>query len=270
MTRTRSAASEGEAYDRFAPLYDSFMDDVDYGAWARHYLSVAGVVEPIAICECGCGTGSMSVRWLEAGHRVIGVDRSARMLSVAAEKARGRCLRLELACQDIRELELHKPVDAIFAPCDVLNYIKDLGSLSRFFASARAFLKPGGVLAFDLSTRFKFESELGGQAFFDDRDEATCLWHNAWDGAKGELTMRLTVFERERDGYSRFDERHVQYSRSEGEIRSGLAGAGFTNVRAYGDFSLDPPKRDSLRVHYVAAKPFLLRQVCFNDRHRRR
>ena len=57
------------AYEEFACLYDILMDDVDYDAWADYYMQLiarAGVT-PRTICDCACGTGSMSVRFAGRG-----------------------------------------------------------------------------------------------------------------------------------------------------------------------------------------------------------
>ena len=50
-------------YNRFAEVYDRLMDDFDYPAWAEYYLGLlkkAGCT-PKTMCECGCGTGSMTL-----------------------------------------------------------------------------------------------------------------------------------------------------------------------------------------------------------------
>ena len=49
-------------YGAFAEIYDVLMDDFDYPAWADYYLTLlerAGV-KPSTMCDCACGTGSLS------------------------------------------------------------------------------------------------------------------------------------------------------------------------------------------------------------------
>ena len=78
------------AYEAFAGLYDALMDDVDYDAWADYYLELIARrgVEPKTLCDCACGTGSLSVRFAGRGIRVTGADLSGDMLQRAQEKAR--------------------------------------------------------------------------------------------------------------------------------------------------------------------------------------
>ena len=240
-------------YEDFAEIYDLLMDDVDYPAWAAHYLALAGRGGKLTICECGCGTASMAVEWARAGNRVIGIDQSEEMLAVAARKARG--LPITLVKQDMRKLALHRPVDAVFAPCDAVNYLTELRDVRAFFAAAYAQIAPGGVLAFDISTRYKLESVMGNGFFGEDRGEVAYLWQNAWDSDRQVLEMDLTFFVREDGGlYRRFDERHVQRAHEAEELADCLAEVRYEDVRVHGERTFEPPERDAQRVHFVARR----------------
>ena len=53
-------------YDDFASVYDTLMDDYDYDAWSKYYLSLicdALGELPKRAAECACGTGSLTVRF---------------------------------------------------------------------------------------------------------------------------------------------------------------------------------------------------------------
>ncbi|MGW8556042.1 methyltransferase domain-containing protein [Streptomyces tubercidicus] len=75
----------------------SFDDEPDHGlrdpavrsAWAARLRSwlPSG---PATVLDLGCGTGSLSLLAAEQGHRVTGVDRSARMIARARSKLAGR------------------------------------------------------------------------------------------------------------------------------------------------------------------------------------
>ena len=77
-----------EAYTSFAYVYDTFMDNVPYGEWARHIrekLCEHGVTDGIVL-DLGCGTGTMTERLAGYGYDMIGVDNSEEMLELAMEK----------------------------------------------------------------------------------------------------------------------------------------------------------------------------------------
>ena len=90
-------------YQEFAAVYDRFMDDFDYPAWADYYLEILkrqgyGGGE---ICECGCGTGSLSIELLKRGVKLISSDISEDMLRISVPTrraapacARGLCARI--------------------------------------------------------------------------------------------------------------------------------------------------------------------------------
>ena len=63
-----------EAYTSFAYVYDTFMDNVPYGEWARHIrekLCEHGVTDGIVL-DLGCGTGTMTERLAGYGYDMIG------------------------------------------------------------------------------------------------------------------------------------------------------------------------------------------------------
>ena len=243
------------AYGAFADLYDALMDDVDYDAWADYYLRLIrdARAEVKTLCDCACGTGSMSVRFARRGLRVTGVDLSGEMLSRAQDKARRFGVQVMFVEQDMCALTLPRPVDALVCACDGVNYLLDDGQLRAFFEAARRALKPGGVLAFDFSSRAKLRDTLGDNLFGEDRDDVTYLWTNRYDDAAETVAMELTFFVREGDGrYRRFDETHVQKAHDPGHLRELLEGAGFTDVRAFGDRTLEPPEPGAQRIHMRA------------------
>jgi len=244
-------------YGDFADVYDRLMDDVDYPGWASHYLALAGLPREgrASLCECGCGTGSMAILWAIAGYRVTGVDRSESMLRVATDKARAAGVSVAWVRQDMRALALHAPVDAIFAPCDAVNYLICERDVRAFLDAAVRQLKPGGTLAFDLSTRYKLEHVLADGFFGEDRGDLAYLWQNRWDGARTLIQMDMTFFVRESGGlYRRFDERHEQRAHEASEIRAWLAEAGFCDARAFGEYTFESPAADAQRIHWIARK----------------
>ena len=83
-------------YDLFAKVYDRFvaMHSADQQGTLKHYLAEqTGAVEGDSVLDICCGTGSLLEHLAQktgVDGRVVGVDFSLGMLSVAAEKIRGR------------------------------------------------------------------------------------------------------------------------------------------------------------------------------------
>ena len=245
------------AYESFAAIYDSLMDDVDYDAWTNYYLDLlerAGS-RPKKLCDCACGTGSMSVRFARRGIRVTGVDVSGEMLELAQSKARLNGVQVMFVRQDMRLLALPRPVDALVCACDGVNYLTDDASLNAFFGKAHAAIMPGGVLAFDISSACKLEKVLGNNFFGEERDDVAYLWSNRFDSHSATVTMDLTFFVRESDErYRRFNEVHVQKAHDPAHLRALMEANGFSEVACFGDQTFDAPTAEAQRIHFTAKR----------------
>lgn len=248
-------------YGRFADVYDALMESANYDRWARYLESFLREAYPdtdaerLDILDCACGTGSLSVRLAIEGYRVTGLDISGDMLRVAQEKARASGLHIAFIRQDMREIALHRPVDAIVCACDGVNYLLSEAELAAFFTTAYKALRPGGCFLFDVSTLYKLEHVLGNATYGEDTRDCTYLWKNCYDPESRLCEMRLNFFVP--DGqrrYERFDERHVQRAHTDAEIRSALSKAGFTNIEAFDAFTRNVPHPASERVQWAARR----------------
>ena len=245
------------AYEAFADVYDALMDDVDYDGWAAYYLRLLARkgAKPAKLCDCACGTGSLSVRFAEMGVKVTGVDISGEMLARAQAKARQRGVQAMFVEQDMCALELPRPVDALVCGCDGVNYLLEDARLNAFFARAHACLKPGGVLAFDISSPWKLRNVLGNGFFGEERDDVAYLWSNHFDEASGTVKMDLTFFVREREElFRRFTEVHVQKAHDPEHLAALLTANGFSQAEIYGDKTFAPPTEREMRIHIAAVR----------------
>ena len=244
------------AYAHLAPLYDRLMDDFDYPAWADHYLALLELagVHGGRLCECACGTGAITLELAQKGaFALTGVDISGEMLSIAQRKARERGLKIPFVRQDMCALELPRRVDALLCTCDGVNYLTDEKRLQAFLRRAKANLKPGGALAFDISTEEKLCRILGDNFFGEEREDCAYLWWNHYDDKTRSAHMELTFFTRGPDGrYERTAEEHIQRAWREEELREALIREGFENIRIFGGFGLQTPKEGDLRIHILA------------------
>lgn len=239
-------------YERFAKLYDKLMYDVDYDAWAD-YLS--GFISPgCTVAECACGTGELTLRLCRAGHRVTGFDISREMLEIASEKLRMAGVMAPLVCMDMRSFCLHRPVDAVVCACDGVNYLTSRQAALEFFRSAHKALKPGGILLFDISSRFKLSEILGCNTFAEDDGENAYIWKNCYDPQTKLIEMNLSFFTKEGTSYSRFCERHIQRAHSQTELIHALEEAGF-RAEAYAAFTREAPDNQTERIQFSAVKP---------------
>lgn len=245
-------------YTSFAEVYDQLMDDVDYERWADHYREImtAYGVPSGKVCECACGTGGLTIPLSRRGYQMTGVDLSQEMLWIAAQKARRQGMGIPFVQQDMRQLRLHRQMDAVLATCDGVNYLLEDKDAAAFFTAAFQALRPGGGLFFDISTPWKLQNTLGDQLICEDRPQVTYMWQNRFDKARAQVEMHLCIFIRQKDGsYRRIDEEQRQRAHTIEGLTALLHGAGFTNVRVFGNSRMEAPREQEQRWHFAAMKP---------------
>ena len=243
-------------YEGLAEVYDLLTDDIDADDWYAFHLGLlsrAGVTARESVCDVACGTGAMTLRLAGDFRRVTAVDISADMLRQAQEKARRQGADVRFVRQDIAQLALPSPVEAMVCANDGVNYLETPARAMSFFKHAAAALKPGGALVFDVSSPHKLRNVLGDNMLFEEREEVAYLWKNTWDAEKRTVRMDITLFLRDDDGrYRRREETHVQRAHTEDELHAWLAAAGFS-AEIYGDRALRPPMANDRRW-FIAAR----------------
>ncbi len=244
-------------YQAFAELYDELMNDVDYESWADHYarlLSIYGI-RGGKICECACGTGSLTLPLYRRGFQMTGVDVSQEMLWQAAQKSRKQGIAIPYVRQDMRALNLHRPMDAVLATCDGVNYLLTEEDLLSFFRAAARAIRPGGALVFDISTPYKLRNILCSGLLGEDREDITYLWQNTWHEKRKTVELDLVFFVRdENNRYRRIDERQHQRAWEMQELKDTLWRAGFRAVSMYGDYTLNAASEKNQRWHIAATR----------------
>ena len=241
------------SYDLFAEYYDELMSGVDYPARARYIDGLIKRFKPDAhlLVDLACGTGSMTVEFAALGYDVIGVDLSENMLSKAREKSDGSILYL---CQPMQELDMYGTIDAFVCTLDSLNHLEDREQLLLALSRVSLFLEPDGVFVFDMNTPYKHETILGDNAFVFETEDVFCVWQNEYCG-DGRVDIALDFFEQQPDGsYLRDSEEFSEVAYSYEETERMLREAGLRILAAYDDMTLEPPRADSQRIVFAAAK----------------
>ncbi len=246
-------------YTSFAEVYDQLMDNVNYERWADFYqqlLQVNGVAQGSKVCECACGTGALTLPLVRRGFQMTGVDLSQEMLWIAAQKARKMGLGLPFVQQDMRQLRLHRQMDAVIATCDGVNYLLTDEDVCAFFRAAYNAMRPGGALIFDVSTPWKLENVLGNELICEDREDVTYFWQNSFSRRTGLCDMALCFFLKEKDGrYRRIDETQKQKAHTRETLTALLQGCGFADVHVYGNSRMESPRDKEQRWHFTARRP---------------
>lgn len=243
-----------EAYEKFAEVYDMFMDNIDYEGWGTYLterLRQYGIFDGLVL-ELGCGTGTMTELLAAAGYDMIGIDNSEEMLAAAMEKKTESGHDILYLLQDMQEFELYGTVRAIVSVCDSLNYITEEDELLRVFRLVNNYLDPEGLFLFDMNTEFKYKELLGDRVIAENREDGSFIWENCYDPDSGLNEYELTLFLSREDGlYKKYEEFHYQKAYSSEKIQKLIEEAGMELLEIYDAYTLQPPRADSERLTFL-------------------
>ena len=141
-----------EGWDDYAPFYDwenaRTLGRRDVPFWRNLALRADGPV-----LELGCGTGRVSLPLGRAGVRLIGIDRSERMLARARARTKRARLshRISLIRGDIRGTPLAtRSFSMVMAPYGILQSLLRERDLTSTLNEVRRVLRPGGTFGIEL------------------------------------------------------------------------------------------------------------------------
>ena len=217
-------------YNTIAPYYDILMTDTDYPSIAGYIeerLKARGVK---TVCDCGCGTGRVTLELAKAGYEMTGVDISGEMLSLADKAAVESGLSVNFVLQDMKNLSLFSKTDAVICCLDGVNHLKGKKSVIEFFRSVKKNLNDGGIFIFDINNEYKFEKIYAENDYIIEEENVLCAWSNYYDREMRFCDFQLSLFVKEKDGrYSRLDDTQREYCYSQKEIASSLLASGFSD-----------------------------------------
>lgn len=250
-----------DPYAAIAELYDlehdAYTDDLDF------YRQLAARTGG-PILEIGCGTGRVAVPLARAGHRTIGLDRSAAMIDRARVRGADVADRLTWIVGDLREAAPVEPVRLAIAALNTWNHLTDLADQSAALDRVVAWLAPGGTIAIELSP-----PDLGLITQPDD------LVRLLWTGRGPVTGETIARFEARRTDetrqvqhvtlyYDRIDHAGVcrrvltqfdQRYTFPGEIAALFERAGLIGHNYVGSYDLEPYQAGSERLIAIAQRP---------------
>lgn len=237
-------------YRFLAPWYDKLTGDVPYERFADFYETEFrrdGGEFKLLLDLC-CGTGTLTNVLSRRGYEMIAVDSSVEMLMEAQAKSAGLETPPLFLCQDAAALDLYGTVDAAVCSLDGMNYIPP-EDLPEVFRRLRLFVRPGGLLIFDIRTP-DFLRSLDGDVFVDEQEDVLCLWRADFEEALPAIIYGMDIFSRHGALWQRESEEHVEYAHEPAALQALLEQAGFHDVC----LRADCPQGDMGRLFITAIR----------------
>ncbi len=214
------------------------------------------------VLDIGCGTGRLLLDYLAQGLEVEGVDNSPEMLALCRHKAAALGLAPVVYEQPMETLALPRQYRTILIPSSSLQLVTEPALVVRALAQIYRHLLPGGVVAASVMTLWKTGDPLESES------ERTAV--RAKDGATFRQVGRcryepVNECEHTEDTYQMIvagqvvaEERHrrspATRSYTAAQARTLFAGAGFSAVDLYSEFTFEPVKPTDTLFTVVAQK----------------
>jgi SAM-dependent methyltransferase len=170
---------------------------------------ILALLEPVRrnrglVVELGCGSGLLTRRLLDAGHRVVATDASPAMLALARQTVPECEQTALLAVPDDRIPEC----DAIVAVGHPFSYLPDGDAVERAFVASAQALHDGGVLAVDICDLEWGAARQGAPNFGRVSDDWAIITEFSTPSPTT-FVRQMAIFTRNDDGsWRRDDERH--------------------------------------------------------------
>lgn len=251
-----------DLYTNWAQVYDYFYPDrtSEVEFWAR-------LAEPHGqrVLDLMCGTAEVSLELARHGYRVLGVDLSPAMLGVGAARlataadypARNLSLALGNACSI-------PTTDCAFDFILVggngsFNHHSDELALIALHELHRV-VRPGGGLGMELVNPDLLQEIYPERTFGPFRPVPQGVWvektvSNRYDRQAGQFHIRQVTRYEINGKHGEFREAFALRIWQSDEVQAMLEGAGFHQVRFYGDYQLGMFDRWSSDLLGIAAKP---------------
>jgi SAM-dependent methyltransferase len=267
-------------YHAYAPFYDG-SGQLRFAVLMGQYLRELLERHPVAgrrALDVACGTGTLALLLADQGWDVIGVDSSPAMLEQARAKAENmatpgpvafvqgdmRGLRIENEKLNIGQVAettssqfsiLNSQFHLVTCVYDSLNYLLDERDLAACFEGMARALAPGGLLVADMNTRYFLEHDWGTCEVIEQAGFVQ-VSQSYFDPAAECSTMVLSCFAGDdRQGYTRFDETHIERSYAPELVERLIRSAGLELEALYDCFTFQPVAERTQRFAWVARKP---------------
>lgn len=235
-------------YADLSGYYDLLCSAIDYRQQCDFAVRVHGLFGNGGhrYLDLACGSGAHLELMSEHGFICSGLDISAPMLALAAQ----RCPKAQLYLLDMSELSIAQPVDFITCFLYSLHYSHPRQKFTQTLQKVYEALAPGGLFCFDAVDKFCVANDSGHRHSANHQLHFQTRWH--YSGGGETLHLHVDI----RDQNQRYYEQHLMSALSIVEVEQELNAIGFDVEILERDFErLIPWHGINGNVIFCASKP---------------
>lgn len=240
-------------YKDFAYIYDKLSFDLEYEKYAQNIKKLIKEygIKTEKMLELACGTGMLTCHFFDDFEKIHALDMSETMLEVFSKKHQRE--NLSLYKYNMVDFENEGAYDLIIVLLDSINYVTDKKDLEKLFKNLYKNLNQGGLLVFDINSKYKMEEVFGSNSFVYEYEDIFYTWDNIKEGDL--VDMELNFFVEDEDGlYKRIIENQIERYYSIPYMKSLLKKNKFKDIRIFDEDTFNKVKDDSMRILFSARK----------------
>lgn len=241
-----------DLYEKFAYDYDEFGPIEDYlGAEKEFFAKLFTEHGVKTVLDCACGTGQHLLMLAKSGFDVWGSDFSKSMLEVAGENLKKNGLDIPLCQCDFRYLEsrFDKTFDAVVCLTNSLPHLHTDEDLLTALYSMKNRLNKNGLLVLTSGTTH-YTLTLPPIEVVVNRPDFSRVFVKESDGYYQTIHVLDLFHSNTRLESNQYD--IIYRILYDNDYKQMLTDTGFSDIRLYGDYKMNPYNRQSMRIIVVA------------------
>jgi SAM-dependent methyltransferase len=139
-------------FQKYANYYDAIYKEKDY---QKEVDFLAQIIKKYSkgkvknILSLGCGTASHDILLAKKGFKILGVDRSQKMIKIARQKAEKEKTDIKFKLADVTNFNFAKKFDFSMAMFNIVGYMIENEQMDKMLKNTAKLLKRSGLFVFD-------------------------------------------------------------------------------------------------------------------------
>lgn len=235
---------------------DPLLYEAEYGTYQGDFDLFLNLIETGSALDLACGTGRLTIPLAQKGLKVVGLDATENMLTLARSKSKE--LSIQWIQGDMRDFHLSKTFDLIVMAGNAFQALVSEEDQKRALGCIRKHLKPSGLFAFNTrnpqESDFKTTSEFEvWHSFQDDQGEIVDVYGKQEADSSRQIVTYVTkrVWE-DRETITSLQLRFTSYQ----QLKKLLDQTGFEVCKVFGDDQKSPFHQNSPSILPVCRVKF--------------